>query len=84
MDIVVQLGLAAWTVPAAAVGVPGLLVVIAVLFQLAGGVAWVPVARRSLSGIGVRRGTGPAGRNPGAPHGITPHRTRRSANRRLM
>ena len=55
-DVVFQLGLAEWTVPAAAVGVPGMLVVIAVLVQLAGGMAWVPVARRSLRGVGVRRG----------------------------
>ena len=54
MDIVVRLGLAAWTIPAAALGVPGLLVIVAVVFQLAGGIAWVPVARRSLAGIGIR------------------------------
>ena len=54
MDIVVKLGLAAWTIPAAALGVPGLLVIVAVVFQLAGGIAWVPVARRSLAGIGIR------------------------------
>lgn len=51
----VELGIAAWSVPAVAIGVPGLLVVVVVLLQLAGGAAWLPVVRRSLAGIGLRR-----------------------------
>jgi hypothetical protein len=54
-SVFVQLGLATWTVPAAVVGVPGLLVVLAVLLQLAGGAAWLPIARRALAGVGLRR-----------------------------
>jgi hypothetical protein len=44
-----------WAVPALVLTVPGLLLVIAVTAQLAGGLAWLPVARRWLAGIGVRR-----------------------------
>jgi hypothetical protein len=44
-----------WTVPAVAMGVPGLLVLVVVLVQLAGGAAWVPVTRRALGSLGVRR-----------------------------
>ena len=44
-----------WTVPAVAMGVPGLLVLVVVLVQLAGGAAWVPVTRRVLGSLGVRR-----------------------------
>jgi hypothetical protein len=50
-----RIDLAAWTVPAVAMGVPGLLVVLAVLLQVAGGAAWLPVARRALGGVGLRR-----------------------------
>ena len=50
-----KLGLAMWTVPAVAMGVPGLLVLVVVLVQLAGGAAWVPVTRRALGSLGVRR-----------------------------
>jgi hypothetical protein len=45
----VELGLVGWTVPAVVMGVPGLLVVLVVLLQLAGAGAWVPVGRRWLS-----------------------------------
>jgi hypothetical protein len=54
-SIFVELGVAAWSVPAVAIGVPGLLVVVVVLLQLAGGAAWLPVVRRSLAGNGLRR-----------------------------
>ena len=47
-----EMGLEGWTVPAVALGVPGLLVVLGVVLQLLGGAAWVPVARRSLAGVG--------------------------------
>ena len=62
LDTVVRLDLATWSVPAAAVGVPGALLVLVVLFQLLGGTAWVPVARRSLAGVGVRKKQRPAAR----------------------
>jgi hypothetical protein len=42
-------------VPGLVVGVPGLLVVLAVLLQLAGGSAFVPIARRWQRGVDVRR-----------------------------
>ena len=48
----VQLGLVGWSVPAVALGVPGLLVLLVVAMQLAGGAAWLPVARRWLSRAG--------------------------------
>ena len=49
------IGLGAFTVPGLVVGVPGLLVVLAVVFQLVGGSAFVPIARRWQRGIGLRR-----------------------------
>jgi len=55
-SVFVRLGLGAWTVPAVALGVPGFLVVLAVLLQLTGGAAWLPIARRALAGVGLRRG----------------------------
>ena len=52
------LGLAGWTVPAVALGVPGLLVLVVVALQFAGAFAWLPVARRSLSGAGRKKRRG--------------------------
>jgi hypothetical protein len=49
------IGFGAFTVPGLVVGVPGLLVVLAVMFQLVGGSAFVPIARRWQRGIGLRR-----------------------------
>jgi Bacterial Ig domain len=43
-----------WLVPAFALSVPGLLLVLIVLAQLVGGGLFVPVARRALAGIGLR------------------------------
>ena len=40
------IGFGAFTVPGLVLGVPGLLVVLAVVFQLLGGSAFVPIARR--------------------------------------
>ena len=48
-------GMLAWSYPAVVMAVPGLLLVIAVLAQTAGALAWLPVVRRSLGGTGVRR-----------------------------
>lgn len=43
-----------WAVPAFALGVPGLLIM-AIAAQALVGVAWLPVVRRWLAGVGVRR-----------------------------
>ena len=51
----VGLGLIEWAVPSIILGVPGLLVVIAVLAQMSGALLWLPVARRWLGGFGLRR-----------------------------
>lgn len=56
-DALLNLGLLGWTVPALALSVPGILVVIVVALQLVGGVAWLPVARRILSREGAPRGS---------------------------
>ena len=45
----------AWALPAAILGVPGLLFMLAVAGQLLGAVVWVPAIRRMLAGVGVRR-----------------------------
>jgi hypothetical protein len=49
------IGIGSFAVPGLVVGVPGLLVVLAVTLQIVGGSAWLPLANRWLSGIGVRR-----------------------------
>jgi hypothetical protein len=43
-----------WAVPSLILSVPGLLLVIAILAQAAGGLAWLPLVRRKLGGFGVR------------------------------
>jgi len=43
-----------WAVPAFALGVPGLLIM-AIAAQALVGAAWLPVVRRWLAGVGVRR-----------------------------
>ena len=43
----------AWQVPALALSVPGLIVVVAVFLQVVGGLAWLPVIRRRLGGDGL-------------------------------
>jgi hypothetical protein len=52
-------GLVLWAVPALALTVPGLLVVLVVVAQIVGGIAWLPVARRRIGSFGllVRRDT---------------------------
>ncbi|HYL41531.1 MAG TPA: hypothetical protein VET90_09495 [Candidatus Binatus sp.] len=46
-------GILAWSVPAAALGIPGLLLLVAILSQAVGAFAWIPIARRKLAGVGV-------------------------------
>jgi VCBS repeat-containing protein len=44
-----------WFIPAAVVGGPGLLVMVAIALQLLGALAWLPAVRRHLGGAGSRR-----------------------------
>jgi Bacterial Ig domain len=44
-----------WFIPAAVVGGPGLLVILAIALQLFGALAWLPAVRRHLGGAGSRR-----------------------------
>jgi hypothetical protein len=44
-----------WAVPTALVTMPGLLLLLVISMQLGGGLAWLPVARRTLGGFGLRR-----------------------------
>jgi hypothetical protein len=58
IDVLGALGLGSlldWDVPALVLTVPGLLLVLAVLAQMAGGLIWLPLVRRWLGGLGVRR-----------------------------
>jgi hypothetical protein len=48
------LGVFLWAVPSLALSVPGLLLVGAVLAQAAGGLAWIPIARRKIGSFGLR------------------------------
>ncbi len=44
-----------WLVPAAALSVPGLLIVAAVALQMVGGAVWIPIVRRRLGEARHRR-----------------------------
>jgi hypothetical protein len=44
-----------WAVPALAMTVPGLLLMLAVLAQLSAGAIWLPIVKRGLGGFGVAR-----------------------------
>jgi hypothetical protein len=48
-----------WFIPAAVVGGPGLLVIVAIALQLFGALAWLPAVRRYLGGAGSRRSDRP-------------------------
>lgn len=61
-------GLLAWSYPAVVLTVPGLLLIVAVLAQAAGALAWLPIVRRSLGGLGPRRGRRDRGSPPHAGH----------------
>ena len=43
-----------WAVPSLILSVPGLLLVLAILAQAAGGLAWLPIVRRKLGAFGLR------------------------------
>jgi hypothetical protein len=44
-----------WGVPAFVMGVPGLLIIIVIVIQSLGGVAWLPVVRRKIGAFGITR-----------------------------
>jgi len=44
-----------WAVPALAMSVPGLLLILAILAQLSAGAVWLPIVRRRLGAFGVGR-----------------------------
>jgi hypothetical protein len=48
-------GLLVWAVPSLVFTVPGLLLLLAILAQIAGAAAWLPFARRKLGAFGIRR-----------------------------
>ena len=56
-----------WAIPSLVLGVPGLLLIVAVGAQVLGGLFWVPVVRRWLGGFGVRHGVGVRRRESSAP-----------------
>lgn len=64
VDLVGFDGMIEWAVPAVVLGVPGLLLLLAVLAQAAGGLLWLPMVRRGLGGFGFRRRRS----SGGAPH----------------
>jgi hypothetical protein len=47
-------GMIVWAVPSLVLTVPGLLLLLTILAQLAGAAAWLPVVRRKLGGFGIR------------------------------
>jgi hypothetical protein len=49
-------GLIVWAVPSLVLTVPGLLLLLAILAQIAGAAAWLPVVRRKLGAFGLGRG----------------------------
>jgi hypothetical protein len=48
-------GLLVWAVPSLVLTGPGLLLLLAILAQIAGGAVWLPVVRRKLGAFGIRR-----------------------------
>ena len=53
-SVVASIGLT-WAVPGAAFAVPGLLLIVIVMAQAAGGLVWLPVVRRRIGSWGPRR-----------------------------
>jgi hypothetical protein len=47
-------GMLVWAVPSLVLTVPGLLLLLTILAQLAGAAAWLPVVRSRLGGFGIR------------------------------
>jgi hypothetical protein len=48
-------GLLVWAVPSLVLSAPGLLLLLAILAQIGGAAAWLPVVRRKLGAFGIRR-----------------------------
>jgi hypothetical protein len=48
-------GLLDWAVPTVVLTVPGLLLLLAIAAQVTGGLVWIPIVRRFLGVIGLRR-----------------------------
>jgi hypothetical protein len=57
-DALGALGLLAWTVPGFGMAVPGILLLVVVLAQAAGGLVWLPLVRRRIGGFGFRSAEG--------------------------
>ncbi len=57
-------GLLAWSYPAIVMTLPGILLLIAIGAQAVGALAWLPVIRRRLGGLGVPKTAGPGGIRP--------------------
>lgn len=55
-------GPAAWLVPGLAFSVPWLVVILTILAQVAGGLAWLPIVRRKIGAFGLRS------ESPARPH----------------
>ncbi len=49
-----SLGVFEWLVPSALIAAPGLLLILTVLAQMGGALAWLPVVRRRIGGFGLR------------------------------
>ncbi|MDP9482077.1 MAG: hypothetical protein M3P84_02515 [Chloroflexota bacterium] len=62
MDLLASLGVFAWAVPGALLGAPGLLLIVVILAQSMGAMAWLPIVRRKIGHFGmVHRLTPPRG-----------------------
>jgi hypothetical protein len=53
MDVLASLGVFAWAVPGALLAAPGLLLILVILAQSIGAVAWLPVVRRKIGHFGL-------------------------------
>ena len=51
MDILASLGVFAWAVPGALLAAPGLLLILVILAQSMGALAWLPIVRRKIGGF---------------------------------
>jgi hypothetical protein len=53
LDLVLRLGVFAWAVPGALLAAPGLLLIVVILAQSMGALAWLPIVRRKIGGFGL-------------------------------
>ena len=62
MVVMATLGVFAWAVPGALLAAPGLLLIVVILAQSMGALAWLPIVRRKIGGFGpTHRLTSPRG-----------------------